>query len=133
MLATLESPIDTNPAPPLSPRVWTPRGQPEDRRGARRMDRDELSGDIRLTIPGFSKIVMVNISETGALIETSRPLNPGMMASLFVRLNGQRHALRVTTVRSRLHAITPKSGVVYRTALHFDRRLPLEARLPWLS
>lgn len=99
----------------------------DERRTARRRERHELSGDIRLTIPGVSNILMVNISETGVLIETSRRLSPGMTADLFVRLNGTRHAMRATTVRSTFHAIRSKSEVVYRTALQFDRLLPLDA------
>jgi hypothetical protein len=98
-----------------------------ERRGARRRDRSELSGDIRVTIPGVSDIVMVNISETGVLIETNRALKPGTTANLFVRLNGKRHSLRAVTVRSSLHTITSKSEVVYRTALRFDTPLPLDA------
>lgn len=99
----------------------------DERRAARRMAPSELSGDIRLTIPGVSDILMVNISETGALIETSRRLSPGTAADLFVRLNGKRHMVRAKTVRSTLHAINSGGAVVYRTALQFEQRLPLEA------
>jgi hypothetical protein len=124
--AGLDGDVALRPASPLPSDVLTSNGHPEERRRSRRVERHEFSSDVRLTMPGLSKIVMVNISETGALVETSRPLNPGMAANLFVRLNGKRHALRVTTVRSALYAITPKSGVVYRTALKFDKRVPLE-------
>lgn len=115
------------PAAGSSPAPAPSSASSDDRRAARRRERGELSGDIRLTIPGVSNILMVNISETGVLIETSRRLSPGMTADLYVRLNGKRHALRATTVRSTFHAIRSKSEVVYRTALHFDRRLPLDA------
>ena len=98
----------------------------EERRAARRWDPSELSGDIRLTIPGVSNILIVNISATGVLIETSRALKPGTTANLFVRLNGTRHTVRAVTVRSTLHTITSKSEIVYRTALCFDTPLPLD-------
>jgi hypothetical protein len=102
----------------------------EERRAARRWDPSELSGDIRLTIPGVANVLLVNISETGVLIETSCPLKPGMTANLFVRLNGKRHALRAVTVRSALHTITSKSEAVYRTALRFDTPLALDTAQP---
>jgi hypothetical protein len=110
------------PAPGAAP-VNSPNG--EERRAARRWDRSELSGEIRLTIPGVSSIQIVNISATGVLIETSRSLKPGTTANLFVRLNGTRHTVRAVTVRSALHTITSKE-IVYRTALCFDTPLPLD-------
>jgi hypothetical protein len=110
------------PAPGAGP-VNSPNG--EERRASRRWDRSELSGEIRLTIPGVSSIQIVNISATGVLIETSRSLKPGTTANLFVRLNGTRHTVRAVTVRSALHTITAKE-IVYRTALCFDTPLPLD-------
>lgn len=124
LLASLDGTPEPQSAPP--PDTATPSAADE-RRAARRRDLNELSGDIRMTIPGVSDILMVNISEMGALIETSRRLNPGVTADLFVRLNGTRHAVRAMTIRSTLHAITSGGVVVYRTALQFDKRLPLEA------
>lgn len=112
----------TVPSPPAAPDG----SQAEERRAARRWGASELSGDIRVTIPGVSNVLMVNISETGVLIETNCPLKPGTTANLFVRLNGKRHALRAVTVRSALHTITSKSEAVYRTALRFDTPLALE-------
>lgn len=128
LLAALEADAAAQPA--LPPPSAVSNGHSEERRSARRLDRDELSGEVRLTIPGVSGIVPVNISESGVLIETSRPLRPGMAADLFVRLNGKRHALRATTVRSTLHGTTSMSGAVYRTALQFDRPLSLESEEP---
>lgn len=123
--------LDGSPAPPSAASApaatpATPAEHGEERRAARRLEPSELSGDIRLTIPGVSDILMVNISETGALIETSRRLSPGTAADLFVRLNGKRHTVRAKTVRSTLHAISG-GAVVYRTALQFEKRLALEA------
>jgi hypothetical protein len=113
--------------PPATPGESRQAGE---RRTARRWDPSELSGDIRLTIPGVANVLLVNISETGVLIETSCPLKPGLAANLFVRLSGKRHALRAVTVRSALHTITSKSEAVYRTALRFDTPLALETERP---
>ncbi|MBI3047193.1 MAG: PilZ domain-containing protein [Acidobacteria bacterium] len=122
LIASLEGePQAASPAPVVA----RPRAAESERRAAPRHACEELPTDVRLTIPGAADVAIVNISETGALIETSRRLSPGTTADLFVRLNGRRHALRATTVRSALHSI--QSGVVYRTALQFEQRLPLEA------
>jgi hypothetical protein len=127
----LLSELDPDSATQTSPGGALPAmPQTEERRAARRWERSELSGDIRVTVPGVSDILMVNISETGVLIETNRALKPGTTANLFVRLNGTRHALRAVTVRSTIHTITSKSEVVYRTALRFDTPLPLDPERP---
>lgn len=128
LIASLDAspePSSAAPAPAATP--TTPAGYGEERRAAPRLAPRELSGDIRLTIPGVSDILMVNISETGALIETSRRLSPGTAADLFVRLNGKRHTVRAKTVRSTLRAINSEGAAIYRTALEFEKRLPLEA------
>jgi len=98
----------------------------DERRVARRWTPSELGADLKLTMPNVTDLALVNISETGVLIETRQRLNPGTPTDLFVHLNGKRHATRATVVRSNLHAI--KSGVVYRAALRFEKGLPIEAR-----
>jgi hypothetical protein len=99
----------------------------EERRSTRRLQLGEISGELRLTIPGCSDIQIINISGTGVLVETCRQLRPDTLTDLFVRLNGKRHALKGRAVRSTVHAVKPGAGIVYRTALHFDKPLPLEA------
>ncbi len=94
-----------------------------DRRAAQRLTLDDLGREVRLTIPGAAQTALVNISETGVLVETTRRLCPGKTTDVFVRLNGERQSMRVTIIRSTLHSLVPVP--VYRTALHFDRVLPL--------
>jgi hypothetical protein len=129
LIASLDSTREPEPrsAPPPPDTAPATAGYTEERRSARRRDHTELSGDIRMTIPGVPDILMVNISETGALIETSRRLSPGVAADLFVRLNGKRYTVRAMTIRSTLHTIASGGRVVYRTALQFDKQLCLEA------
>ena len=57
------------------------------------------------------------------LVETTRRLCPGKTTDVFVRLNGERRPMRVTIIRSTLHSLVPVP--IYRTALHFDKILPL--------
>jgi len=115
--------LEESPEPQAA--TLPPAVTPDDRRAARRLTPSELAADLKLTMPNVSDLALVNISETGVLIETRKRLNPGTPTDLFVFLNGERHARRATVVRSNLHAI--KSGVVYRAALRFDKELPIEA------
>lgn len=94
-----------------------------ERRGSKRVTASELGREVRLTIPGASQTTLVNISQTGALVETTRRLCPGKTTDVFVRFDGERRPLRVTIMRSTLHSLIPVP--IYRTALHFDRILPL--------
>jgi hypothetical protein len=123
LIAGLE--IEPEPAtPPASASADRLGVQKEDeRRGAKRLTATDLGRDVRLTIPGASETALVNISETGVLVETTRRLCPGKTADVFVRFDGERRPMRVTIIRSTLHSLVPVP--VYRTALHFDRILPL--------
>ena len=94
-----------------------------DRRQAQRMTAQDLGREVRLTIPGAAQTALVNISETGVLVETTRRLCPGKTTDVFVRLNGERRPMRVTIIRSTLHSLVPVP--LYRTALQFDKILPL--------
>lgn len=115
------------PLPPAAVPTQT-RGRYE-RRSARRMEPGELPGDLRLTIPGASGVVIVNISETGVLLEMSGHARLGATAELFIRVNGRRYTVRARTVRSTVFAVRPESGTVYRTALQFERPLCVEELL----
>ena len=119
LIATLEN------APGPEPAATPPAVSGDERRCARRWTPNELAADLKLTMPNVTDLALVNISETGVLIETRKRLNPGTPTDLFVFLNGKRHATRASVVRSNLHAI--KSGVVYRAALRFEKGLPIEA------
>jgi hypothetical protein len=120
MLALLEAGVALAAAPASAAPVPTS-DHVQERASADRPTR--LTGDIRRTIPGVTDILMVDISDTGVVIETRRPLNSGMSANLVVRFNGKRHNVRAMATRSALHAITPNSEVIYRTTLQFDRPL----------
>lgn len=106
--------------------VPAPTGQRHERRSARRLERRELIPELRLTIPGASTVGLVNISETGLLIETSGHAGLGTTVDLFVRVKGRRYRVRARSVRSSLFTIRPESGVVYRTAMQFEQPLPLK-------
>lgn len=106
--------------------VAVPTGQRHERRSGRRLEPQQLVRDLRLTIPGVPRVRLVNISETGVLVETSSHASLGKTVELFVWFGGRGQRVRARTVRSNLSTIKPGSGVVYRTALRFEHRLSLE-------
>jgi len=125
-LDALIAELEPQPDPPIAsaPAAAKKTGTAEDeRRGARRLTVKDLGREIRVTIPGAAQTALVDISETGALVETTRRLCPGKTTDVFVRIDGERRPIRVTIIRSTLHSLVPVP--IYRTALHFDRILPL--------
>jgi hypothetical protein len=91
-----------------------------DRRLATRLLQSEVGDNVQVSLPRAARTVLVNVSDTGVLIETNCQLFPGRTTDVFVKLCGERHALRATVVRSFLHSLTP-GAAVYRSALHFER------------
>jgi hypothetical protein len=98
----------------------------KDRRTARRISVSDLNLALRLTMPGTGDLALVNISESGALIETGRYLRLDGMADVFVRLEEQRYPLRARVVRVHLQSIT-RAGVLYQAALQFEAPFQLLA------
>jgi len=91
-----------------------------ERRLAARLSNVEIGDDVQVSLPRAARTVLVNVSDTGVLIETNCQLFPGRTTYVFVKVRGERQALRATVVRSSLHSLTP-DAVVYRSALHFER------------
>jgi hypothetical protein len=101
---------------------------PAERRLAARLSNSEIGDDVQVSLPRATRTVLVNVSETGVLIETNCQLFPGRTTDVFVKLRGERQALRATVVRSFLHSLTSEK-VVYRSALHFERIIGLARHL----
>jgi hypothetical protein len=95
-----------------------------ERRLAARLSNSEIGGDVQVSLPRAAQTVLVNVSDTGVLIETNCQLFPGRATDVFVKLRGERQALRATVVRSSLHSLTSEKAV-YRSALHFERIIGL--------
>ena len=94
--------------------------QATERRLAARLSSSEIGDDVQVSLPRATRTVLVNVSDTGVLIETNCQLFPGRTTDVFVKLRGERQALRATVVRSFLHSLTSEKAV-YRSALHFER------------
>jgi len=107
--ATLE-PVETPPAAVVA--------AVEERRSADRVPPSEVAGDIRLSVRGGADARPIDISKTGILAETTTRLRPGSPVELILQINGERHLLRATIVRSSVHSLGP---TLFRTAFKFDQ------------
>jgi hypothetical protein len=99
-----------------------------ERRRAARLSNSEVGEHVQVSLPRAAKTGLVNVSDSGVLIETNCQLFPGRTTDVFVKLRGERLALRASVVRSSLHSLTAE-GLVYRSALHFERIIGLSERL----
>jgi len=97
----------------------------DDRRDAQRLDASHLSGDVRLSIRGGADAKAVDLSETGALAETTSRLRPGGVVELLLQVDGVRRLIRATVVRSTVHSLGP---TIFRTAFKFEERTKLPER-----
>jgi hypothetical protein len=95
-----------------------------ERRIARRVGQKDLRPDLRLSMQGASRVELVNISETGVLVETSTRAILGSVEDLFISSEQRCHVVRARAVRSSVVAIESGS-LVYRTAYQFEEPLSL--------
>jgi hypothetical protein len=114
---TAAAPVDSAP---------TFESSPTDRRLSPRLDPDTVGLDVRITVRGAAAAKPVNLSETGALAETTSRLLPGTVVELLIQIDGVRHLVRATIVRSVVHALSPRP--VFRTAFRFEEPAKLLER-----
>jgi hypothetical protein len=117
-----------NPDIPSSVLVPNVNRERYERRVAPRLQRGELRSDLMLTMRGVSRVELVNISETGVLVEMSTRAVIGSVADLFITTDQHCHAVRAKTVRSKVIAIQ-SGAVMYRVAFQFEERLSLRSLL----
>ena len=111
---------DTTPAP-----LPETTAAVDDRRDSQRLDASSLGGDVRLSIRGGADARTVDLSETGALAETTSRLRPGGVVELLLQVDGVRRLIRATVVRSTVHSLGP---TIFRTAFKFEERTKLPER-----
>jgi hypothetical protein len=95
-----------------------------ERRIARRVGQEDLRPDLRLSMQGASHVELVNISETGVLVDTSTRATIGSVEDLLISSERRCHVVRALAVRSSVVAIESGS-LVYRTAFRFEAPLSL--------
>lgn len=76
--------------------------------------------NIAATIRPGCQVVLIDVSEQGALIEAPRPLRPGGRIHLLVSAGDARQAITAVVLRCAVAAIEPTGGVTYRGGLAFD-------------
>jgi hypothetical protein len=87
-----------------------------DRRREERVAGSGLSARVR---PGY-RLVIVDLSCAGALVEAGRPLRPGSHVDLHLETEDRRAMVAARVVRCAVAAIDSESGVTYRAALCFS-------------
>ena len=77
---------------------------------------------IHATLRPGRRVLVVDISQGGAQVETERPLRPG--TRVHVRLVSEHWSLAVAALvlRCVVSALHPEDGITYRGALQFEAR-----------
>jgi len=65
-------------------------------------------------------VIVVNLSESGALVEGCWRLRPGGRVELVVRVVDQDRVIGGHVTRCYVHALPPRQPVRYRTAIRFE-------------
>ena len=87
-----------------------------DRRREERVAAIGLRARVR---PGY-RLVIVDLSCAGALVEAGRPLRPGSHVELHLETDARGGMVAARVVRCAVAAIDAESGVTYRAALCFS-------------
>ena len=91
-----------------------------DRDPERRREARVVGSGLRARVrPGY-RLVIVDLSCAGALVEAGRPLRPGSYVDLHLESETRRALVAARVVRCAVAAIDSESGVTYRAALCFS-------------
>ena len=85
----------------------------------RREERVGASGLLARVRPGY-RLIVIDLSCAGALVEAGRPLRPGSYVDLHLETQARRGIVAARVVRCTVAAIDSESGVTYRAALCFS-------------
>jgi hypothetical protein len=97
-----------------------------ERRLAPRLGPDAFGREVKVAVRGAAEAVPVHLSATGILAETTHRLLPGTEVDLVLQIDGVRHLLRATIVRSVVHSPTPRPS--FRTVFRFEEPTKLPER-----
>jgi hypothetical protein len=92
------------------------RDRASDRRAEERVDGSGLSARVR---PGH-RLIVIDLSCSGALVEARRPLRPGAYVDLHLESAARRGMVAARVTRCAVAAIDAETGVTYRAALSFN-------------
>lgn len=83
---------------------------------------------LQVTMRPGCRVVLVDVTEQGALIEAPRPLRPGATIQLMVTADAARYAVTARVLRCTVAVLDPTAGVTYRGGLAFESPV----RWPWV-
>jgi hypothetical protein len=86
----------------------------------RRRENRVTGGAMRARMrPGY-RLIVIDLSACGALVEGGRPLRPGSYVEVQLETDASRGTVAARVVRCAVAAIDSESGVTYRAALSFN-------------
>jgi hypothetical protein len=91
---------------------WIARERRRERRGPVR--------NVQARVRPGQRLVIIDLSACGALVEAGKPLRPGARVELHLESERWRRLFPALVVRCVVAAINPEAGVTYRAALAFD-------------
>ena len=83
--------------------------------------------NLQVTMRPGCHVVLVDVTDRGALIEAPRPLRPGATIQLTVTADAARYAVTARVLRCSVAVLEPAGGVTYRGGLAFEAPV----RWPW--
>lgn len=93
------------------------------------MKHEERRRESRLTVPGVRariqpgyKLVVLDVSSLGALVEGACQLRPGSRINVQLENDRRRQMVPARVLRCTVATIDPKAGITYRAALAFSDR-----------
>ena len=86
----------------------------------RRRDPRRRTSDISVRMRPGHRLLVIDVSARGALVEAGRPLRPGSQVELQMETADRQGRLAARVVRCTVAAIHPESGVTYQAGLSFN-------------
>ena len=93
-----------------------------DHGGDRRAEARFAGAGMRARVrPGY-RLIVIDLSARGALVEAGRPLRPGSSVDVHLETEARCGSVAAKVVRCSVAAIDSQSGTTYRAALRFNER-----------
>ncbi|HEX9365171.1 MAG TPA: PilZ domain-containing protein [Vicinamibacterales bacterium] len=91
-----------------------------DRAHERRREERVTGAGMRARVRPGNRLIVIDLSARGALVEAGRPLRPGSSVDVLLETEAQRGTVAARVVRCAVAAIDADNGVTYRAALCFN-------------
>lgn len=90
-----------------------------DRDCERRLEPRAAAAGMRALVRPGHRLIVIDLSPCGALVEARRALRPGSNVDLHLETDTRRGTVSARVVRCAVSAIDPEAGLTYRAALSF--------------